>query len=94
MLALLLLQTVDNDTCDAIALLYRRYERLMFKVALEKLSSEEDAEDAVHDAFVGSSKPAGCRTRTIRRPNAYSLPSPKKRPSTYSAGTASALLSP
>ena len=52
MLALLLLQTVDNDTCDAIALLYRRYERLMFRVALEKLSSEEDAEDAVHDAFV------------------------------------------
>ena len=52
MLALLLLQTVDNDTCDAIALLYRRYERLMFKVALERVHSEEDAEDAVHDAFV------------------------------------------
>lgn len=52
MLALILLQTMDNDACDAAALLYRKYERLMFKVALEKVRSREDAEDAVHDAFV------------------------------------------
>ena len=52
MLALVLLQTMDTGTCDAIALLYRKYERLMFKVALEKVGSEQDAEDAVHDAFV------------------------------------------
>ena len=52
MLALVLLQTMDNGTCDAVALLYRRYERLMFKVALSRVQSEEDAEDAVHDAFI------------------------------------------
>ena len=52
MLALILLQTMDTGTCDAIALLYRKYERLMFKVALEKAQNEQDAEDAVHDAFV------------------------------------------
>lgn len=52
MLALVLLQTMDNGTCDAVALLYRKYERLMFKVALSRVQSEEDAEDAVHDAFI------------------------------------------
>ncbi len=52
MLSLILQQTVDSDTCDAIALLYRKYERLMFKGALEWARSEEDAEDAVHDAFL------------------------------------------
>ena len=52
MLALVLLQTMDNGTCDAVALLYRRYERLVFKVALSRVQSEEDAEDAVHDAFI------------------------------------------
>ena len=52
MLALVLLQTMDNGTCDAVALLYREYERLMFKVALSRVQSEEDAEDAVHDAFI------------------------------------------
>jgi RNA polymerase sigma-70 factor (ECF subfamily) len=38
---------------DAFATLYRRYERQMFAVAFRMLHGREEAEDALHDAFLG-----------------------------------------
>ena len=51
MLALILLSVEDFDTSDNVTLLYRKYAKLLYKVAYNVVKIHEDAEDAVSDAF-------------------------------------------
>lgn len=47
------LQAIENeDDREKFVLIYRQYARLMYKVAFDLLKNEQDAEDAVHLAFV------------------------------------------
>lgn len=51
MLALILLSAEDFDTSDNVTLLYRKYAKLLYKIAYNVVKIHEDAEDAVSDAF-------------------------------------------
>lgn len=50
---LIYLQAIENeDDREKFVLIYEQYARLMYKVAFDLLKNEQDAEDAVHLAFV------------------------------------------
>ena len=52
MLTLLLMTAPDVDTADDITVLYRNYERYLLTVAKNHVKTDEDAEDAVNEAFL------------------------------------------
>ncbi len=47
----LLLSIEDLETSDNVSLLYRKYAKLLYKIAYNVVRTREDAEDAVGDAF-------------------------------------------
>ena len=47
-----LIERIQRGDVEALSQLYARYAPILFLVALRILGSREDAEDAVHDAFI------------------------------------------
>lgn len=56
MLAMYLSMLDSKEDKDSFEILYKEYVKLMYKVALDILNSQEDAEDAVSEAFVRIAK--------------------------------------
>lgn len=54
---LIYLEMIDNPEDQAkFAILYEKYEKLMFRITFSLLRNHHDAEDAMHDAFTGIAK--------------------------------------
>ncbi len=73
---LIYLQMISSDTDkSAFEQIYNTYRGLMYHVAYARLHHVQDAEDAVHHAFVKSRKTSEKSTRMTRGQSSWSSPS-------------------
>ena len=85
---LIYLQMIDGpEDRSKFEQLYLAYRGLMYFIAESILGNEQDAEDAVHDAFVSVAKNISKIADPERaKPKRTSLQLSKARPSIYTAG--------
>ena len=83
---LIYLQVIDApEDRDQFITLYETYRGLMFYVANQILQNEQDAEDAVHDAFLSVAEHIKKFSRLERHKTKAFLVTIVEKPSTYTA---------